>query len=400
MSTVTKTNSLSELKTILKDSELQAASQLKAIVNFLKDKEESVVPKHQGWYECRNYRFKMGTLGFVIKDMLNFGKTPKKWDTENLMPTPREVFEFIIKPLRTWSEEPKVATEEVGEKVEKVKKVLYLQKGESFSPAFPPKEEVPIKVEATKESLDALKPKAIRKIKMSKNLDKMMDDLYTMFDHRGFRVLYNKLTRKFAHGEIRKAKFITELIDLITNADFSPKRDPAPKFVGLQWHDITELEELEDKVTFTVNKVRLSWSKSEFLAKYILHKYPEAMPQMMKFLNKEISFEDFIESPIKKDRFVHYDSKLLSDNEELEKICIEFLESLNDEQPLLVMFSNHIKGQLKKGDKVKIKFLDSCSSYKGKVIDTIGGIEILFEDGSISKLLKHQPWQKEQELQK
>jgi len=372
------TNSLAGIRAIIEESSAIANSNLLAIVNCLKDNDFTVTFKN-GWYNCNQYRFGNGAMGFCLKDMEDYGRTPKKWDAENLMPTPREVLEFMTGvKLRT--------TEKVD--VKKIKKVVVLDK-----PISVPKE--PTKpAEPTLEELNGLRKKGIMKVKRIKDPDNVVIQIRELFNHRGFRVLFNKIARRFERGEIRSKKFRELTIDLITTIDFTPPLEPAPKFVPLQWYNIKELIENEKTVTFTTDKAILEMSKSEFLAKYCLHKYPRWMPQMMKAIEGKITWEDFIENPDVRDRFQHYFSKSIMNNDKLYEALVQLLEDENDEQPLLCAFNNTVRNELKKGDRIKIHFKDECCHYEARVLDTSNGIEVMFENGTINKLLKHQEWEK------
>lgn len=380
-------NSMAALKSVISQAQKDATATLTAIVNFLKDKDVEVVQK-KNYYEARKYRFTIHPEhGFMIKDMMNYGKVPEKWDTENLLPTPKEVYDFIVRPIGTFSK-----NQESKEPIEKTtKKVLVLQKGETLKPVIPV---TPAKTEMTKEQLEANRKKGIFKVRRIKDVDKMINEVYDLFDHRGFRINYNKLIRAYRTNKLRYKKFLTLVEELINTSDFSEKKLPAPKFPGVQWYNITELFEGEKVVTFktTDNKVTLELTKSDFLAKYVLHTWPEMMPQMMKFIKGEISYDDFIDNPIKKDRFVHYESKLLVNNDELYRACVRLLQIESDQQPLLVAFNNHVNNELKKGDYIKVQYQDWCTEWTGRVIDTVGGIEVMYSDGGIEKLLKHQRW--------
>jgi hypothetical protein len=128
---------------------------------------------------------------------------------------------------------------------------------------------------------------------------------------------------------------------------------------------------------------------------YLLHKHQDLMPQMFKMLRGEITPEQFVAEPKKRDRFVEFDQKLLTTyNKEFNDAIDQVYQDYELPNPLRFAYKNNLHSPLKKGDKVVVLWLDYGAWYPATVTSTEFGIKLIYDDGNIMNLLSHQPWRK------
>ena len=401
---VKKINDFSQLKDIVEiDGKREAGQFMKTLHLFLLDKDPETFRKG-AFIQCRFYRLYFSEAGFVIKDMKKFMEVCD--DFNNPFPTPKEVWEYISKPKPV--AKPKKADDDdvitkgkvlkgvaVSSKanIKKVEKLINdfkdLKKAQT--------EEVPKKAEPeelTEEILNLRRVAVVKYLKRATSVENMIEKCREQLPHRGYRVFLGKLIRQRKKG-MRYAKFVAELIKLTEEQSFGVPRKPAEKFEGLTMWEINELEITPDnQCKLIVNgKSPYTVSKGELLARYLISEFPGVMPQLVKAVKGEITFEEFIAEPIKRDRFVAFEYKYIKQRpEELAAACEEILYDLEEQNPLKVVYKNDVA--LEKGDKIKVYHDDLHSAFKVTVVSVSSGIKLLFEDGDIIKLMKNQPWKK------
>lgn len=347
--------------------------------------------------EAMDYRLQFDEEGFCIKDKQDYFNKVDSWDIP--FPTVKEVLNWLTRPKTV----PKKNVEYIDptksilnkkRRIEERYNVVLLDKGKSL--VEPLQEEAPVAKVWTLDDYENQRKKLLKNIKNIDNPIKLINKLEDKIEHRGFKILFNKLKKRLEHKEIRSPRFVKEAKNLLETISFEEKKKPAGKFVGLNFWNITELHYETSGVEIVVNGQRYQTTETEILARFVIHKDPKVMPQLMKFIDGSITKEEFLKEPIKRDRFQGFEyNKIKTDSIELKEVCEELLLEWQIQNPLDVVYSNEV--QLQKGDKVRVEFINYFTKFYGTVVNLHNGIEIRYEDGEVLQLHKRQLWQKEAE---
>jgi hypothetical protein len=392
----------------------------KTLYRKLKDKEPSDETRiKSGWVYCKGFKMRYSDKGFLLIDNVNFGEDLSDSFTD--MPTPQDVWDFISVPKasykprikvtdpRTTELKPKMdlaeakklilSTDEVSEfKVRAAYKkvIIDTEIAEDVKEYFRSEMQKKFPYLIPKEELDInkLRKRALRIVTKETKPLVVITKLKGLIPNRSYNVFYNKLIKKFKNKEIRAPKFISEVTALLKNDEvFSEKREPAKKFVGSTSYIVHELVSVTDsEVTFKNSSGTFTVSKSAFIAHYVLEEYPELNIGVMKLLRKEITQEQFIGSPVIKDKYCDFDYSLLkSHNQELYDSLIDIMLDWELDNPLLIVYGNNFPEELV-GTTIWVTWLDYSARYKAKVIDTKQGVKLRYDDGTVTFLYSFQPY--------
>jgi hypothetical protein len=386
---VKKLYSFDNLEELITMDQTFQDSFMNTLHGYLREKDEVTTTRRKDkvgdWIMCRGYKIQVDDeLGFTISDMQNYARVCEEFD--NPCPTPREVWDFINSSThRKKSKEVfvKVTPKVVVEKEEK----HYTEKAED---------------ELVSSEYELLRADLLNELE-GLSVPKMVEMVYKYIPNRKFNHRVNKLCNAYLAKEMRGLKFRNELTELINTHKFEEVKKVAKKFVGLGWYNINTLEVVKDSISFvTKTEGRFHFSKSEFLARYLLHLEPKIMPQMWRFINGFLTREQFLEAPLltgdTEAKYIDFDiSCLRKPNEELDAICNKILKIWEEPNPLGICYKNDLTTELKVGDYVEVQWKDFHTSYEGKVIGFNGGIRIRYEDGEVMPLYK---WQEVEVLSK
>jgi hypothetical protein len=241
------------------------------------------------------------------------------------------------------------------------------------------------------EALDLINQTRSREMKPSA----LLEVIQNYVPNRKLRVRLGKLIRAYESKEIRMPKLLSEMQVTVADVSFD-ERKPAPKFLGIEFYDLVDVRESgTDHVSLVVRgeRERIVTTKSDFLARYVLSQAPELMPLLMKVsAGQEYSITDLQEVDfVIKDKFVEYTEKNFSrinNNPYLLDICEEYLAHVQSPNPM-----NYVWGTtLKKGDRVRVQWLDYHTYHQGVVSNANDGpVRIRYESGEVINLFKHQP---------
>ena len=408
--TVKKVSTEDLLKQMVQDDQAKFMNILYA---FLKDQDSSVTRKKEKLL-LRGFLLGFKDEKFKIWDTLNFSKERLDWKIP--FPKPVEVWDFIKRPklIKPEDELEKEMEENLKAKLAAIRKLkpkdptkaekmkseidAYLdrekarkEKAEQKALAKAEREKVK-SLPTPKVDLEECRKKAINIIKRNKDPKKLAEKLKGLIPHRSFNVFFGKLVRSYKAGKMRAPKFKAELLHLAQTASFAEKPKPAPKFTKLDWYDINEMVFDEATVIIKSKAGERVIPKSTFLAYYLIHKKPDMMVGIMKFLKGTLSAQQLLKGDKIKDRFTAWEPKLLeSYNEELLKVCLPLLSKRGLYNPLDVVYKNEPSVKdLKVGDNIEVYWAEHFCYEKGKVISITNGIEIRYETGEICPLLIHQ----------
>ena len=380
--TVKKLYSFDDLEDLINEDVVVKKEFLNTIHRFLREKAPDTTTRRNdkvgNWVMCKGYKITIDDeLGFAIFDMQDYNRHCEEF--ENACPTPREVWEFINRRVS---------------EVVKAKEVYVVTK-----PDFAPKEEKHYtekkEEELNNEEFELLRADLLQALE-GISVPKMIETVWKFIPNRKFNHRINKLCNAYLNKEMRGIKFKVELLELITTHKFEEIKKPAKKFVGLGWYSIVTLETIKDEVSFvTKTEGRFHFSKSEFLARYLLHLQPKAMPQVWRFINGFITREQLIEEPVLTQdvdaKYIDFDTSCLRKlNADLYYACIKILMAWEEPNPLGICYKNDLETELKVGDFVEVMWKDYHTCYEGKVIDFTGGVRIRYEDGLVLPLYKWQ----------
>ncbi len=383
--TVKKLYSFEGLEELINEDQVVKNEFLNTIHRFLREKDPDTTTRRNdkvgNWVMCKGYKITVDEeLGFSIYDMQDYGRLCEEFD--NACPTPKEVWEFINRRVS---------------EVVKAKEVYVVTKAD-----LAPKEEKHY-TEKKEEEL-SLEEYEMLRADLLKDLDgatvpQMIDIVWKYIPNRKFNHRVNKLSNAYLNKEMRGAKYKAELLELVTTHKFEEIKKPAKKFVGLGWYSIVTLETIKDDVSFvTKTEGRFHFSKSEFLARYVLHLQPKAMPQIWRFINGFITREQLIEEPIITQdfdaKYIDFDTSCLRKlNPDLYYACVKILMAWEEPNPLNILYKNDLEVSLKVGDYIEVMWKDYHTSYSGKVIDFTGGVRVRYDDGLVIPLYKWQEFE-------
>lgn len=398
---VKKVNDLKNIAQVVDMKQLSLLNELRAIYGFLRDKDDTAVLKAKH-IVCRDYKMGFTEMGFTIYDMKNYGK---RTDFDIPMPTPREVWEYISKVQKEDAEYVKRMVDKmrndkkaIREKVEAGKahteKVLSQRAAKKALSKKVVVDQEPEKDEVSVDQLEALRKKTITMLKRSTKIVNVIEKMKGIIPHRGFIVLYNKLLRKYKRKEIRAPRFLMDLLELVQTVDFTPKRERAPKFTGEVSYDIESLEKTSEGMYIVKSgKATYTLSETEILCRFMLSD-ERWMAPLMKLLRGEITHEEYLAEPYKKDIYVAYDQRLIKpNNPAVNETLKKLMRTDGTACPLDFYYNNYGTVPLKIGDKLLVQYLDLCLEKVVRVVSVKDGVEVRHEDGSIEHLLKHQTWE-------
>jgi len=365
-------NSLSELKAIKNELAKNSRVSYNAYLQYLRQElpgEPIKVSKNT--FTVKGYKFTFNDSSIECKDIMNFGASVVFED----LPTPKEVLMFLNneKHKKEFSPEEMTAAAERGKKLLEDKKKVNVEK----------LAKVP-----TTQTLEEAKAKALRLIKRIKNkqsdTQKVFTDIPGMVKYRPLQTSLGIAIAMYHKRKLRWAKFLDKVESLIKNETF--ERKPATKiekFIGLDHLTFKELSP-EKNMPKKIPMLIIDGKEEEagrFLCRYLLQKSvcPEIMPQLVKWIKKEITDEQFLEEPIKKDKTIQYDRSILSNlNKEQVEIITEVFYKVEEFHPYKFNYATN----LKEGDKVKVYTHAYAIVEEGVVVSSVGGCWIKYEDGT------------------
>lgn len=294
---------------------------------YLKDRYNESCTIKKGKLYFRDYRIKFDNeKGFVIEDTRdNYSLVDTPFTG---IPTPKELGDWFEKPTREFTLEEMKEAEKVGKSFERITK-------------------------DSEVSIDDLRAKILYKIEtIRKKIDPEFDpmEFQSMIPNRKWKVNSGKILRQWKDKKLRYPRMLNELETLVKDDSVfsdNTQKEKRTDFVG------TTLPECKVVGMVEGNKISVDGKMIDavpFIEKYLLHYEPKVMPQLMKFANGEITFEELLGEPIKKNNDVSYNSKLLKNTEENVRVlsCLCVTVGLYAPQDLL------FTGELKVGDKIKI----------------------------------------------
>lgn len=366
---------------------------MKALYAILRAEAPDDTVQKGGYIHCRGYKMRYTADTFEILDAHNFYKPSTKFNPDD--DSARAVANFIFR--RNIDKEIKVREKAATKTIEPVNQMREaMQKAETQKQE---KIKVLKKEKAPEKSLEQLRTEALSLIAQTRNKEmkpaELLDQIQNYVPFRTLRVRIGKLIRAYQNKQVRMPKLLDQLHITVSEVIFD-QRKPAPKFNGTMFYDVVSLyDNGPDHVTMTLRdtKEKVTTTKSEFMARYVLSEWPELMPLLMKVVNgEEYRLEDLQEVGfVIKDKFVEYSDKQFSrvnNHAYLLEVIEEFLAANSEPSPL-----NYVYGTaLKKGDKVKVMWLDDHTYHMGVVTSANDGpVKLRYEDGTVLPLFKHQP---------
>lgn len=420
---VKRVHSLQDIHKLDIDAISEVGSMNKALYRFLKDQDPSPETyQARGWVYCRGFKMRYGGPSFFeIIDTIHYGADLSNNFSD--LPSPRDVWEFVSKPKLNYDDvakprvgapkdkKPKPVNDNLTQaksvitgkvelseyKIKELYRVIKTDKSiaDDVKGYFVTELEKKYAYLIPKEDVDftALRKKALRVISSTKDAKALIPKLKALLPNRSFNVFFGKLSRKFTNGDMRKAKFISEVVNLVKDDSvFEEKKKPAPKFVGCEEYHISELLIVDDTEVMYKDPKGVTYTvpKSSVMVKYVLQEYPQLHVAIMKLFQNEITEEQFLENPTIKDRFCGFDFKFLNThNETVMKALSKFLEEEQVHTPFDLLYRNHLP-EIKVGQYVMVRWPELFSYHKAKVVSVDKSIRLRYEDGEVYPLYNYQ----------
>ena len=230
--------------------------------------------------------------------------------------------------------------------------------------------------------LKALKD-ASKRISQKKDMAKEMSSLITQF-RKGVITL-----RQFS-ARIKK------LTNVLAEKETEPKVVRAERFKGLSVLYVPRNLVMDGDTMLFKQKDDLSKMESmkmptyQYLVNQVLYKYPKAMALLTNVANgEEVDIEEINMKRFVVDPTIGYSRKTFDNTkhpEALAEVCREILWHYEEDVALDNLYSD----EYAKGDKVKVHFPDYRTWYYGKVVSLENGVKVLYDDGDIQIVQKHQ----------
>lgn len=362
-------NSLAELKSIKAELEKNSKVSYNAYLSFLRDHLSSdPIKVHKNAFMVRGFKFVFYPDHIECKDILNFSKPVPFKD----LPTPKDILDFL-----NGKKEGRVFTPgEMSAAVLRGKKLLIDESKVEV--------EKLAKVDNTETLLQA-KAKALRLInrikKRQSDNTKIFTEIPGMIKYRPLQTAIGITISYYHKKQLRWSKFIERIETLIRNETFVPKPAKPEKFTGV---DVMVYKSVEPINTLTETLIvdGAVREAGEFFARYILERdnNPEVMPQMMKWLKKDITDEDFLQTPILKDRMIAFDARLLK-GIKLKQVEVlhEIIYTMGLFDPTKIVYNKG--GKYKVGQKLKVLCPELGTISTGKVADVEKGVMVEYKEG-------------------
>lgn len=355
----------------------------KILFEAIKGQEETVTLK-KGWIGVKGFKLRFAPAGFEMYDMEN-RKTPIDLGET---PTIDEVLKFLAKPT------VKKLTENRKKVEPTTKQVVAKAVAEGKT------EEAPV-VEMTDEDRRASGLKLLQTYarKDFRFLDEMIAALRGVMTNRKYSVQLNKTVKEFtAFRPVTQKKnypqFIKDLRAHLKEFDFTPAPVRAPKFTGLSELDyaggITFIDPQSNVSYVTASGTRIGVPYNVFLAHDILYNWSDYYVAIMYVARGQKTAAEMVEEGlVVKDIFCEFDKALLeTPNEEVTKL----LRAIYDWQEEVTPFEFVFKPEgMKVGDKISVRWDDLKKSFSG-IVKNVSPVEIAYEFGDLSHLLKHQSY--------
>lgn len=366
--------SLENLRKVLKDS---IKHSLKSYVEYLRQRfpdEKITVNKNR--FDVRNYRFTVSEEGIKCNDLSNYSAVVHFKE----FPTPKVVGDFL-EPKKV---EKEFTPEELSEAY---------NRGKEIKPTMP---EPVSKKKPTEQELLKAKEKALRLInriiKKQADSKRIFEELPKIVPFRRLNININLQIKKYKERKIRFPKLIENLQQVIQAEDFKERPTRYPLFEGGREIRLINCEAAYNELLCYNNGELIN--KGKLLVDIMLAKDSGATLvyyQLVKWLKKEITEAEFIDKPIKKDRFVDNEIEL-PQNYSLEQIDVleeVYMKVMNLPLPYNIVYET----ELKKGDKIRIWNSEYPSIEKAVVVSVDQGVE-LSVNGGITYLLINQKYRK------
>lgn len=392
-------------------SEKEEVHNTKTLYKYLKPKLEGVIYSKKGFVEWKGFKVKFENFGYRISDKLNFGKVVNINEYYNDFSYPDDVLEWLSKNADRKVVTKKLTVEEreraelVGELTKKFRvKAEDLVKEPSIKERKDVLEE---REKNKKEAIDKSRKTRIENaiselnesVKNKEKIEALKSKLKYISVKKSFWEPAIKLVYKVVKKKIRRDKFIREITklanELRTEKTEQPKR---VKFEGIPDLYVPRNPifknlniEFDQKDEFSAKARRLVMPTTEYLGSVVLYHFPKAMPMLMKVAKGEFDIETIKDFKYVKDPFEEYNIELMRNPKDREKFmfaCKQILEWKDIDTAVDIEYKP--SESLSKGDRVRVYWPDNKAWYYGNIVSKETGIKILYDDGEILYLLKHQ----------
>lgn len=377
-------NSFKELKVIA--DKLEEACELNCHDYFLIAKsavgEKEIVRNSPNSFTSKGYRFSFDDGKIIVKDLLNFSEVVP-FDG---LPTPEDVVEILTKNKnreKFTPKEMKIATEK-GKRLLEERSVV------------PIKDVVKMDKKA---ELEKARRKALRLITRIKNKQSpskaLLEEIPGMIKFMPVSVAIGIAISYYHNRKLRWGALVKRIENIIKTATFEKKPKKVEPFPGFDIMDYTLIQPYMDDES-DIPKILVDGAiveEGEFLIKFLLQKDSDidVHYQLMKWVTGEITSEELLENPVKKDKTIVFDIELFKEmKEENVEVVRSFIAVLSMYNPVHLHYQGEEGLKFRKGLTIRLYIPQMGWVVEGKIHSTRKGIWVVVGGNDEYALCKKQ----------